>query len=159
MPFCIRIRTRSSQSARCVLPRFRPTLPPSRSCWRPTYRPLGEAQLLLATALGGDSLVLLQAAAHDAGSDGEVAVVAVRMAKRELALAFFVSRPTSDSGPLSAILLLPFSSAQSMALSLDFVRDRKKKKMGSGVASRRAIDSRKAGGFPRERHFGGLAGR
>ena len=50
----------------------------------PTYRPLGETQLLLAAALGDEAVLLLQAAAHDAGSDGEVAVVAAEMGDRSL---------------------------------------------------------------------------
>lgn len=41
-----------------------------------THRPLGKSQIRLATALGDQSLLLLQASAHGAGSDGEVAVVA-----------------------------------------------------------------------------------
>lgn len=43
----------------------------------PTYRPLCESQLLLAPALGQKSLIILQAAAHNARGDREVAVVAV----------------------------------------------------------------------------------
>ncbi len=68
---------------------------------RPTYRPLREPQVLLAPALGRNSLVLLQAAAHDAGSDGEVAVVAAK--RRGLALA---SCPFCLS-PLGPSQLLP----------------------------------------------------
>lgn len=41
------------------------------------YIPLGESQLHLASALGNDSLVLLQASADNAGGDAQVAVVAV----------------------------------------------------------------------------------
>lgn len=40
------------------------------------YLPLGESQLHLSTALSGEPLVVLQASAHDAAGDGEVAVVA-----------------------------------------------------------------------------------
>ena len=42
-----------------------------------THRPLREPQVGLAPSLGEDALVLLQAAAHGARGDGEVAVVAV----------------------------------------------------------------------------------
>lgn len=41
-----------------------------------TYLPLGESQLGIASSLGDESLVLLQAAANGAGRDGQVAVVA-----------------------------------------------------------------------------------
>jgi hypothetical protein len=42
-----------------------------------TYGPLGEAKVLLTPALSLEPLLLLQAAAHGASGDGEVAVVAV----------------------------------------------------------------------------------
>ena len=42
-----------------------------------THRPLRELQVGLAPSLGEDALVLLQASAHGARGDGEVAVVAV----------------------------------------------------------------------------------
>ena len=45
-------------------------------------RPLVERAVLLAPALGHKSLVILQAAAHDARGDREVAVVAVEFEKR-----------------------------------------------------------------------------
>lgn len=41
-----------------------------------SHLPLGETEIHLSTTLGNESLVLLQAAAHDARGDGEVAVVA-----------------------------------------------------------------------------------
>jgi hypothetical protein len=41
------------------------------------YLPLGESQVHLASALGSDSLILLQASADNAGGDGQVAVVAI----------------------------------------------------------------------------------
>jgi hypothetical protein len=41
------------------------------------YLPLGESQIHLASALGSNSLVLLQASADNAGGDGQVAVVAI----------------------------------------------------------------------------------
>ena len=43
-----------------------------------THLPLGELELGLATTLGDDALVLLQAAANGTGRDGQVAVVAIR---------------------------------------------------------------------------------
>jgi hypothetical protein len=42
-----------------------------------SYVPLGESKIHLASALGNDSLLLLQAAADNAGGDGQVAVVAI----------------------------------------------------------------------------------
>lgn len=43
-----------------------------------THLPLCESQLHVSPALGGESLVVLQASAHDAAGDGEVAVVAAQ---------------------------------------------------------------------------------
>lgn len=43
-----------------------------------THLPLCESQVHVSTALGGESLVVLQASAHDAAGDGEVAVVAAQ---------------------------------------------------------------------------------
>lgn len=40
-----------------------------------TYHPLGDLQLRLGAALGSDTVLLLERAADNAGSDGEVAVV------------------------------------------------------------------------------------
>jgi hypothetical protein len=111
--------------------------PSGRKSVSQTYRPLREAQILHAPALSHESLILLQAAAHDAGGDGEVAVVAVGVAKK---LAFWSSSLSTDGSPES-----PFVPPRIVKLI-----ERRLKK---------AIDSRKAGGFPRERHFGGLAGR
>lgn len=42
-----------------------------------THLPLRDTQIHLSTALGGKSLVVLQASAHDAAGDGEVSIVAV----------------------------------------------------------------------------------
>jgi hypothetical protein len=50
--------------------------PANNQIW--THLPLGELELGLATALGDDALVLLQAAADGTGRNGEVAVVAIR---------------------------------------------------------------------------------
>lgn len=44
---------------------------------RSTHLPLCNAQIHLSSTLGGKSLVVLQAAAHDAAGHSEVAVVAV----------------------------------------------------------------------------------
>lgn len=44
-----------------------------------THLPLGESQVHISPALGGESLVVLQASAHDAAGDGKVAVVAARL--------------------------------------------------------------------------------
>lgn len=54
-----------------------------------TYRPLGKAQIHLSSALSGDSLVLLQAAAHDARGDGEVAVVAAKIQDAKVSIDWF----------------------------------------------------------------------
>lgn len=43
-----------------------------------THLPLCEPQVHVSSALGGESLVVLQASAHDAAGDGEVAVVAAQ---------------------------------------------------------------------------------
>jgi hypothetical protein len=49
-----------------------------RIAGRSPYLPLGESQVHLASSLGSNSLILLQASADDAGGDGQVAVVAIR---------------------------------------------------------------------------------
>lgn len=56
-----------------LLPLPLPAVGPSSS----THLPLGEPQVHLSSALSLQSLVLLQRAADDARSDGDVAVVAV----------------------------------------------------------------------------------
>lgn len=48
--------------------------PPSQST---THLPLRDTEIHLSSALGSESLVVLQASAHDAAGDGEVAVVTV----------------------------------------------------------------------------------
>lgn len=44
-----------------------------------THLPLGKSQIHISPALGGESLVVLQASAHDAAGDGKVAVVAAQL--------------------------------------------------------------------------------
>lgn len=51
------------------------TMPPP---YPSTHLPLGEPELALTPSLGSDPLVLLERAAHDAGCDRDVAVVAVQ---------------------------------------------------------------------------------
>lgn len=72
-----------------------------------TYRPLREPELLQATALGQYSLLILQAAAHDAGSDGEVAVVAVAKKVRLALAVVFCGRSAFPSLSKLSPLLQP----------------------------------------------------
>lgn len=73
----------------------------------PTYRPLRKLEVLLSAALGRESLVLLQAPAHGAGGDGEVAVVAVCPVDPgwEIALAGSVRLVLFSSGPQASLCL------------------------------------------------------
>lgn len=72
LPFCCNAQQLVSHSF-CVI--FPPG-PRATHHHIPTHRPLCKFEILLASALGRESILLLQAAAHDAGGDGEVAVVA-----------------------------------------------------------------------------------
>lgn len=58
---------------------FPPIAACSNSQFSNTYRPLGETQVHLATTLGSNSLILLEAAANGAGRNGQVAVVAIKV--------------------------------------------------------------------------------
>lgn len=94
---------------------------------RVSHLPLGEPELSLAAALSDDALVLLQAAAHRTGRDGQVAVVAI------------------DSVHVS-LVLTPRSVRPSRSWGFSLVRRRVD----------RSIDVRKASGFPRSSHFGSV---
>lgn len=52
------------------------SLASSRPSHDQAYLPLSKSQLHLSASFGGESLIVLQASAHDAAGDGEVAVVA-----------------------------------------------------------------------------------
>ncbi len=66
-----------------------------------THLPLRELEVHLATALGNESLILLQAPAHDASSDGEVAVVAV-FSKRHRVSSICPQCVSGSIGPVAA---------------------------------------------------------